>query len=508
LLHRFFFSLFPFPPLPAGRGKTGKTKAAEQSIAALHTKPPEAKPDEKTKAAEQSTAALHTKSRTQSVGNLPKISVVTCSFNQGAFIGRTIDSVLAQDYPRLEHVVVDGMSADDTPAVLARYPHLRVIRESDRGQADALNKGFRAATGDVLCFLNSDDTLAPGALWRVAAEIDPSRGRHVVMGRCRFIDEHDRFLGREHPWAFHGHRRVLEVWKGHCLPQPAVFWTRQVWQRCGPLDEEEHLVLDYDLFCRFSRYYQFHLVDQVLANYRLHSRSKTCSADEQHVLKEAVRISRKYWGSPTRRLYWRLLASYARSRLDRRGRAHDLFQQGRQAWRDGRPLAALARVTGAALLGPDVVSAVALLPALARRAPGWFDRLGMARRFQTRRVHPSTRAWLAFDGMHADGWVGPVFAVPLRVGPGERRLHLEGSTDVGHLPEPLEVEAELDGRPLGRQHVGRRQDFVVTFPLGAVGPGLYRLRLVANAFVSHHAYRGTQDFRPLSFRLRQLRLTG
>jgi glycosyltransferase involved in cell wall biosynthesis len=444
----------------------------------------------------------------KSVGDLPLISVVTCSFNQGAFIGRTVDSVLAQDYPRLEHIVVDGMSTDETPRVLARYPHLRVLREPDRGQADALNKGFRAAAGDVLCFLNSDDTLAPGALWRVAAEIDPDRGRHVVMGRCRFIDEHDRFLGREHPWAFHGHHRVLEVWKGYCLPQPAVFWTREVWQRCGGLDEREHLVLDYDLFCRFSRHYPFHLVDQVLANYRLHSHSKTCSADEKHVLKEAVRISRKYWRGPTHRSYWRLLASYARSRLDRRGRAHDLFQQGRTAWRERRPLAALARLAGATLLGPDVVAALALLPALARWAPGWFERLAVARRFQTRRVHPYTRAWLGFDGRHADGWVGPVFAAELQVEPDQHWLRLEGEVDVGHLPGPLEVEAELDGRSLGRQHIGRRQEFVVTFFLGPVEPGAHRLRLVANTFVSHHAYRGTQDFRPLSFRLRQLRLTG
>src|SRR5262249_25106976 len=174
----------------------------------------------------------------------PRISLVTPSFNQGQFIGRTIDSVLAQDYPDLEHIIVDGMSGDETPAVLARYPHLRVIRERDRGQADAVNKGFRAATGDVLGFLNSDDTLAPGALRHVARAIDPARGRHVVMGRCRFIDADDHCTGLEHPCLFTGQRRVLEVWRGHGIPQPAVFWTRGVWQRCGPLEEREHLVLD------------------------------------------------------------------------------------------------------------------------------------------------------------------------------------------------------------------------------------------------------------------------
>ena len=96
------------------------------------------------------------------------------------------------------------------------------------------------------------------------------------MGRCRFIDESGSFIGVEHPSAFENHRRVLEIWRGHNLPQPAIFWTREVWERCGPLDETAYW-LDYDLFCRFSRDYVFHFIDQVLANYRLHAESKTVS---------------------------------------------------------------------------------------------------------------------------------------------------------------------------------------------------------------------------------------
>src|SRR5262249_36497560 len=211
------------------------------------------------------------------MATFPRISVVTSSYNQGRFIGRTIKSVLAQGYPDLEHIVVDGMSTDDTPEVLARYPHLRVVREPDNGQAEAINKGFRLATGNVFCFLNSDDTFLPGALHRVAREIDPARGRHVVMGRCAFVDEDDKSTGVEHPSAFIGHNRVLDVWRLHCVPQPATFWTAEVWRRCGPLDEGEQLVLDYDLMCRISRYYYFHFIDQVLATYRLHKQSKSCA---------------------------------------------------------------------------------------------------------------------------------------------------------------------------------------------------------------------------------------
>src|SRR5262245_12404263 len=109
-----------------------------------------------------------------SMNDSRRISLVTSSYNQGRFIRRTIESVLSQDYPNFEHIVVDGMSTDDTADVLNSFPHLRVIREPDGGQADAINKGFRAATGKIFAFLNSDDTLEPGALSSVARAIDPA----------------------------------------------------------------------------------------------------------------------------------------------------------------------------------------------------------------------------------------------------------------------------------------------------------------------------------------------
>jgi glycosyltransferase involved in cell wall biosynthesis len=222
------------------------------------------------------------------------VSIVTCSSIR-RFIGRTIESVLTQEYPNLEHIVVDGMSCDETQEILSRYPHLRVIREPDSGQADAINKGFRCATGDIFCFLNSDDTFEPGALHRVAREIDPAAGRHIgwvaAGSSTRTI-----VLSVEHPSGFESHRRVLQIWKGHAIPQPATFWTREVWNRCGPLNEHEQLVLDYDLFCRFSREYAFHTFDQVVANYLLHAESKTQGVTDAQRLLDAVRVSQRYWG--------------------------------------------------------------------------------------------------------------------------------------------------------------------------------------------------------------------
>src|ERR1700730_3839092 len=157
----------------------------------------------------------------------PRISIVTSSYNQARFIARTIESVLAQDYPNIEHIVVDGMSTDGTADVLAGFPHLTVIREPDRGQADAINKGFRITTGQILGFLNSDDTLEPGALRSVADAIDPGAGRHIVMGRCRFIDEDDRFLGVEHPSAFESPRAVAGNLEGPLPPAAADVLARR-----------------------------------------------------------------------------------------------------------------------------------------------------------------------------------------------------------------------------------------------------------------------------------------
>jgi glycosyltransferase involved in cell wall biosynthesis len=157
----------------------------------------------------------------------PKVSIVTSSYNQGDFIGRTIDSIRAQDYPDIEHIVVDGMSTDATVDVLARYPHSKVIREPDRGQADAINKGFGSRPGQIFGFVNSDDLLEPGAITAVVDAIDPAAGRHVVMGRCLFIDEHDRFLGVEHPSAFEATGGSSKFGRDTALPQPSIFWTRE-----------------------------------------------------------------------------------------------------------------------------------------------------------------------------------------------------------------------------------------------------------------------------------------
>jgi glycosyltransferase involved in cell wall biosynthesis len=439
------------------------------------------------------------------MNDLPRISIVTSSYNQGPFIRRTIESVLAQDYPNLEHIVVDGLSKDETPQILAEYPHLRVIREKDSGQAEAINKGFRLATGQIFGFLNSDDTFEPGALHRVAREIDPSRGRHIVMGRCRFIDEHDRFIGIEHPSAFESHRRVLEIWKGYTIPQPAVFWTPEVWQRSGPLDEQEQLVLDYDLFCRFSRDYPFRRFDQIVANYRLHTQSKTQGVDDATRLRDSIRVSRRYWPSAWTPTGAAIRASHFRHVLDRRGRAYRLLLVGRRHWQARNRVAAAPYFVSGALLGPEVAFH-ALAGPVARRSGGKaLASLGRVRRMLAKpELSPHTQAWFGFHELHEDMWAGPLLERDLEVAgdPSGGRLLLAGDTLPEALPRPLVLEVSI-GETLRDQICleATERGFSRELSLDRLRPGRYRLIIKANGFVVPHDRWGNGDYRPLSYRL-------
>lgn len=430
--------------------------------------------------------------------SLPRISIVTSSYNQGRFIGATIESVLAQGYPNLEHIVVDGMSTDETPEVLARYPHLKVIREPDRGQADAINKGFRIATGEIFSFLNSDDLLLPGALHRVAAEIRPSEGRHVVMGRCRFIDEEGHYTGIEHPSHFESFARVLEVWKGHFIPQPAVFFTAEVWRRCGPL--RESLVLDYDLFCRVARYYKFHFIDQPLAAYRLHGESKTVRSSDAERLEQCVRVSRQYWGSKFRPLYWRMTFSWLRYRFNRQGRASRWLTRAADHWWRGRKLRSLALAFPASLLAPEVALNVALVPALRLAMP----RLAASMRILSRkpaRASVQTRAFLDRTTPWDDGWLGPRCVFQRRTVSESRALVIQGAVKMEYLQPPLVLTVFLNGKQVHTLTLFQSGHFYSEIPLSApLAPGVHWVEIRASQWwVPHHVNR-SGDYRPLSWR--------
>ncbi|ABS26025.1 glycosyl transferase family 2 [Anaeromyxobacter sp. Fw109-5] len=212
-------------------------------------------------------------------GGALKVSVVTPSFNQGAYIERTIESVLAQRGEfELEYLVVDGGSTDETVSILRRYEgRLRFVSEPDRGQSDAINKGFRATTGDIVAWLNSDDTYAPGALDAVVTTLART-GARWCFGECPIIDERDAevrsAIARYKAWV--ARRYSLRRLVGrNFIPQPATFFRRDLIDEVGPIDESLHYAMDYDLWLRFARVAEPVFVPRPLARFRWHGASKT-----------------------------------------------------------------------------------------------------------------------------------------------------------------------------------------------------------------------------------------
>ena len=194
----------------------------------------------------------------------PCFSVVTPSWNQGAWIDGCIRSVLAQGVDDFEHIVLDNCSSDETPEVLARYPHLRVAVEQDSGQANALNKGFNATSGPVICWLNGDDRYMPDTFSIVRRELLDA-GRDVIFGNTLeiFFNGRPQRIHRAH---FDAPEDLLYWWQRRTsILQPAVFFTRRALKAAGLLREDLHIIMDLEFWWRLSRKFRFHYVDETLA---------------------------------------------------------------------------------------------------------------------------------------------------------------------------------------------------------------------------------------------------
>jgi glycosyltransferase involved in cell wall biosynthesis len=224
----------------------------------------------------------------------PLVTIVTPSFNQGEFIADAIDSVLDQDYPRIEYRVIDGGSTDSTLEVLRGYgDRISWTSEPDKGQADAIRRGFLAASGEYVAWLNSDDRYAPGAIGAAVAELARDPSAALVYGRAEFIDRAGTVTGpclQIEPWSLERLIRVTDF-----VSQPATLFRREAYLAVGGLDPALHYVMDYDLWIRLGSKYPVRFLPRVLAQARVHGGTKTSTGGLAR-LEEMERMIRRNGG--------------------------------------------------------------------------------------------------------------------------------------------------------------------------------------------------------------------
>lgn len=227
---------------------------------------------------------------------LPKVSIVTASYNQGHFLAETIESVLQQNYPNLEYMIIDGGSTDNSVAIIKKYEqHLTYwVSEKDHGQANAINKGLQYCTGDIFNWLNSDDYLEPGALHTIAEAFADDTVK-MVAGKVRnFSSTHEERIQNQKLSA-----KGLMCWEpGVQFVQPGVWMRRPLITACGGIDEQFHYAFDWDLYIRYLYYFpNVKELDELLVHFRLHEQSKTQSLSERFAIEERM-IIEKIYGLP------------------------------------------------------------------------------------------------------------------------------------------------------------------------------------------------------------------
>jgi glycosyltransferase involved in cell wall biosynthesis len=201
---------------------------------------------------------------------------------------------LSQDYPSIEYIIVDGGSTDGSDEVIRQYVDQLThwVSEPDKGQTDAINKGFSLAKGEIFAWINSDDTYQPQAVTEAVDFLLEHSDIGLVYGDANFIDVHGRVIGR-FPAAQTDYRRLR---RGYVhIPQQAAFWRASLWDRVGPLDPSFFFAMDYDLWVRLARISKLRYYPRVWANFRLHGGSKTIIEDDR-CWPEMIRVHRRYGG--------------------------------------------------------------------------------------------------------------------------------------------------------------------------------------------------------------------
>lgn len=227
---------------------------------------------------------------------LPKISLVTPSYNQGSFIEETIESVVSQEYPNLEYIIIDGKSTDNSVDIIKRYSRYIYHWSSkpDAGQTEALLKGFAKATGEIFCWLNSDDVLEPGTLFEVADFFENKPEAEIVYGNATWIDKDSKILRSKKEHEFN---QFVFLYDHNYIPQPSTFWRRGLYEKVGGLNPEVSVAMDTDFWIRCLQHTKFYHVNKQWSRMRYHEEAKTHPTKMRYLARDQVReMRRKYYG--------------------------------------------------------------------------------------------------------------------------------------------------------------------------------------------------------------------
>ncbi len=222
---------------------------------------------------------------------LPLVSVITPSYNQGKYIETTIKSVLNQNYPNLEYIIIDGGSTDGSLSIIKKYADkLTYISERDGGQSNAINKGFRIAKGEIVAWLNSDDTYEPGAISEAVKYFD-QHDVALVYGEGDLINENGQKIKRFEATQSFDLWTLVNVWD--YIMQPTTFFKRNALEKVGYLDEDLHWTMDWDLWIRLAKKYKVGYINKILANSREYAETKTSTGGWKR-FKEIRTVLRKH----------------------------------------------------------------------------------------------------------------------------------------------------------------------------------------------------------------------
>ena len=342
----------------------------------------------------------------------PLVSIVTPSYNQGIFLKRTINSVLNQDYPNIEYIVMDGGSEDGSLDILESYKDsFQWISEPDRGQTHAINKGFARARGTILGYLNSDDILYPGAVSTVVEQFHKNPEVDMFYGKADYIDKEDEKIGVYNTDVYSFERNMFDC----CICQPASFWRKRVADIVGKFDEDLNYAMDYDYWLRMDRAGGriLHIPD-ILAASRRYEGTKTL-AQRGEIFKEIFRICKTH-GNYVSRNYFDGLWHYRL--IEKEGILAKTLRPVRRYYRKmGFFHYILFNKDYYRFRNLPMIFGPRLAPALRRRSPVLYHLL-----YEFGRDLYRQKAIV--KGVYEDNWISPKCSI--RLNSSKRKYHLAG----------------------------------------------------------------------------------